>query len=324
MMAHIKVEDREKERQAAVVRSPFEDTEPDYEYMPAVPFDEGRYDQRRAATGGGVLKVYAETDPSELQYSQLIMLLFYRMEKLEEALEPFIDPAHTSALFADDVRIQHYPVSAYAFSQLTVAIGCVAALKQMIVRESSESISLVAAPFGAYALVRNALDSGATALWLLEPINGTLRIKRRILLAVDEAGKSSAFRQSMGKAATSQARRARLKEIAAAAGLRDWNPLKDVIPSMTRTLQQIERLHTTPNKVLPWLAAWQLSSGHAHGKNWAQIASNELEEMENTRTETGAQFRMTIKYGLLATVLFETVELLETAATRYVELAMAK
>jgi hypothetical protein len=178
--------------------------------------------------------------------------------------------------------------------------------------------------FGAYALVRNALDSAATALWLLEPINGTLRIKRRILLAVDEAGKSSAFRQAMGKAATNQARRARLKEIAAAAGLRDWNPLKDVMPSMTRTLQQIERLHTTPNKVLPWLAAWQLTSGHAHGKNWAQIASNELKEMEKTQTATGAQYHMSINYGILATVLFETVELLETATVRFVELAMAK
>ncbi|WP_155845163.1 hypothetical protein [Arthrobacter sp. 135MFCol5.1] len=33
MMARIKVEEREKERQAAVLRSPFEDMEPDYEYM---------------------------------------------------------------------------------------------------------------------------------------------------------------------------------------------------------------------------------------------------------------------------------------------------
>ena len=36
MMARIKAEEREKERQATVLRSPFEDMEPDYEYMQAM------------------------------------------------------------------------------------------------------------------------------------------------------------------------------------------------------------------------------------------------------------------------------------------------
>lgn len=34
MMARLKAEEREQDRQAAVLRSPFEDLEPDYEYMP--------------------------------------------------------------------------------------------------------------------------------------------------------------------------------------------------------------------------------------------------------------------------------------------------
>ena len=34
MMARIKEEEREQERQQYTLRSPFEDLEPDYEYMP--------------------------------------------------------------------------------------------------------------------------------------------------------------------------------------------------------------------------------------------------------------------------------------------------
>jgi hypothetical protein len=150
-------------------------------------------------------------------------------------------------------------------------------------------------------------------------VNGTLRIKRRIVLGLDEVDKSAALRQTMDQPSTKSMRRARLQEVAALAGLGKWNPLREKLPTMTRMLTELERWHT--DRVFPWLAAWQLSSGHAHGKQWALLASHELEEVSGTRTETGAQFQMTIRYGMLAAVLFEAVRLLETAGARYLELS---
>lgn len=249
------------------------------------------------------------------------MRLFDRTARIDSALEPLIDPMEGSPLFLDDTRSPHYTVSGYAAGQLSVAMGCIASLKQMLVQEAEDRIHMVASPFGAYALVRNALDAAAVALWLLEPVNGTLRIKRRILLAVDEVSKGAALRQTMGQPSTKPQRRARLKEVAELAGLAGWNPLSQDAgpPPMTQILKGLERLH--PNAVLPWLAAWQLASGHAHGKMWAQLASNELQEVEGTRTATGAQFQMTIRYGMLAAVLFEAVQLLEIAGARYIELS---
>jgi hypothetical protein len=91
---------------------------------------------------------------------------------------------------------------------------------------------------------------------------------------------------------------------------------------MTEILKNLERLHA--GGIFPWLAAWQLSSGHAHGKQWAQISSNELEEIEGTRTATGARFQMTIRYGMLAAVLFEAVLLLEAAGSRYFDLSSVR
>jgi hypothetical protein len=258
-------------------------------------------------------------DEDEIQYSRWIMLLFAKADSIESALEPLIDPAEGSPLFLDDVRSPHHTVSSYAFGQLSVATGCISSLKEMMVRETDDHVSLMASAFGAYALVRNALDATAAALWLLEPVNGTLRIKRRILLGIDEVGKGAALRETMGQPSIKTKRRARLKEVAAQAGLGDWNPLSKELPSMTRMLKQLERLHE--NAIFPWLAAWQLSSGHAHGKSWAQLASNELQEVQGTRSATGAKYQMTIRFGMLAAVLFEAVQMLEVASIRYIVLA---
>jgi len=263
---------------------------------------------------------FQEDDEDEIQFSRLIIILFGRIEELETTLEASIEPVEGTPLFLDDSRAQHYTVSGYAYGQLSVATGCIAALKQMMVREDEETVHLVASPFGAYALVRNALDAAATALWLLEPVNGTLRIKRRLLLGVDEARKTALFRQTLEQPSLKAARLTRLQEVARLAGLEHWDPLREKLPSMTQMLRALERWHSG-RVVLPWLAAWQLASGHAHGKLWAQLASNEMKEIQETRTEIGAQFQMAIRYGMLATLLKEAVQLTTTAGARYLELA---
>ncbi|MET3175981.1 UNVERIFIED_ORG: hypothetical protein ABIB52_003854 [Arthrobacter sp. UYCu721] len=260
-------------------------------------------------------------DHDEVLFSSWIMRLFERAAAIDDGLAPLLNPQESSPLCSDDARIPHFPVSGYAAGQLSVATGCISSLKQMMVRESETNVDMLASPFGAYTLVRNALDAAVVALWLLEPINGTLRIKRRILLGVDEISKGAAFREAMGQHSTREKRRARMQEVAELAGLGLWNPLskKAKLPSTTQMLTDLERWHS--NAVMPWLAAWQLASGHAHGKLWAHIASHELQEVEGTRTATGAHFQMTIRYGMLAAVLFEAVQLLETAGIRYRELS---
>lgn len=263
----------------------------------------------------------AVDDPEEMRYSQWILSLFDQAAVVDNALMPLMNPEVGSRLHADDASVPNYDVSGYAVGQLSAATGCIASLKMMVIQESDGKSEMVAGPFGAYALVRNALDAAAVALWLLDPVNGKLRVKRRLQLAVDEVDKSAAFRQAMGLRTTKAKLRARLKEVAVQAGLEDWNPLRNELPSTTKILKDIERLHS--QSILPWLAAWQLASGHAHGKQWAYVASHELEKVKGTETEVGAHFQMTIHYGMLAALLFETVRLLETAATRYSELAKA-
>lgn len=261
---------------------------------------------------------FSVDDPTEVRYSQYIMQIFGRAERIYADLDA-LHLSAGSALWADDMRTPHYPVSSYAHGQLSVATGCVAALKRMIVRESEKEIEMVAGPHGSYALVRNALDTAATALWLLEPVSGTLRIKRRILLELDEADKAESFRlEAEGKSKKAK-RRQRMREVAVDAGLGTWNPLTEKAKSTTAMLRSLERLHA--NEAISWLAAWQLSSGHAHGKLWAQVASHDLDEIRETRSDIGAEFRVTIRYGMLALVLYEALQLIEAAYGRYTALS---
>lgn len=150
-----------------------------------------------------------------------------------------------------------------------------------------------------------------------------MRVKRRLQIQVDEVRNGAELRRSMGRAADEwkRGKRARIKELTAAANLREWNPLKDELSTMTNILRQIEHHHE--DSVLPWVAVWQLASGHAHGKVWAQAASHVLAEVPDTRTETGALFRVTIRYGMLAALLLEAIKMIEAAGTKYVLLSQS-
>jgi hypothetical protein len=261
-----------------------------------------------------------ETDPKEVEYSQQIVRLLKRVDKLSDELVKHLDVPADSRLAGDDNRTPHHSVSTYAYGQLLAALGCLQSFAQMSIREDANTISMTMSPYGGYALIRNALDAAGTVMWMLEPASSTGRVKRRLWLGVDEVKNWASFRRSIGRPwiEWKKAKRARLKEVAELAALAAWNPLKEEMPSMTSILEGLERHHS--KVVMPWLSAWQLASGHAHGKLWAQVVSHDLNEMEGTRTDVGATFRVTIKFGMVAVLLFEAVQLIEVAGTRYIEL----
>ncbi|UNK47092.1 hypothetical protein [Arthrobacter sulfonylureivorans] len=269
------------------------------------------------------LEYFEETDPSEIEYSSYISRLLKRVDNLSLTVEERVNAEPGSKLATDDARSPHYSVSSYGYSQILIALGCLESLGHMILREDEETVSVTAGPYGAYALVRNALDSAASALWLLEPLSSTLRVKRRIVLEVDEVKNGAALRQSLDRPWEKwRGRRfARMQEVANLAGLAEWDPLSksERLPTMTAVLKSLERHHQ--NAVMPWLSAWQLASGHAHGKLWAQVVSHQLNEIAETRTESGATFKVSIQFAVLAALLLEAVQLIETACARYMELS---
>ncbi|KSU64774.1 hypothetical protein AS038_15650 [Arthrobacter sp. NIO-1057] len=228
---------------------------------------------------------------------------------------------HGSGFETDNFRLPSFRVPDYASTQINVALGCIEALEMMITRENDVSVEVRISPYGQFALIRNALDAAVTCLWMLDPVSNTGRLKRRLLLEVDETYKAAAMKASQGQpvAEWKKQKRARIREVANQAGLTAWNPLKADLDTTSKMLRSIERHHVDP--VMPWLAWWQLASGHAHGKSWATLASHDREEIDGSRDGDSATYRVTANFGVLAGMLLETMKLIRCALERYQMLA---
>lgn len=260
-------------------------------------------------------------DPSEIAAGKRILTYFQEFEAWEITLSKYFHVQPGSSLAGDDANMIHYPVSQYAYSQIMGALGVLHALKIMMVVEEDTVTRINAGPFGHYALARNAMDCAGLALWLLEPINSKLRIKRRLRVQMDEIQKSTQFRAEAGLPAHEWAKKykARMQQVADESGTASGSVSKLKLPSTTQILREVERHHD--NEGLSWLAAWQLASGHAHGKQWAILMSNELEELPETGNDVGAVFWNTVSYANLDQVLLASRDLVRAICRRYTELA---
>lgn len=259
-------------------------------------------------------------DASELEFVRHILNYFKHFDEWESTLSKYRAAAPGSRLLSDDALTPHYPASQFAYAQIMVAFGSLQSLERMLVAEQQTTIHVATSPFGPYALVRNALDSAACAMWLLDPLNSKLRVKRRIQAQMAEIHSALQFRDEADLPARGWAKdyRRRMQEVADESGLGIVDVAKLKMPPTTRILQSIERHNKDP---FSWLAAWQLCSGHAHGKQWAALMTHELQQMKGTATETGAEYKMTVSYGSLALVMRAAWRLMHAVCERYTVLA---
>lgn len=262
-----------------------------------------------------------EVDPTEVRFSQWIVGMLEASRTYADFLNEKASIEPRSGFEADNTRLSSFRVPDYASTQITAALGCIEALEMMIIRENSANVEVRISPYGQYALLRNAIDAAATCLWMLDPASNTGRLKRRLLLEVDETRNAASLRTSLGQPVKDwkTKKRARIRELADEAGLEGWNPLKANLDTTTSMLESIERHHADP--VMPWLAWWQLASGHAHGKSWATLASHQFEEIDGSRDGSSATYRVTANFGVLAGMLLETMKLIRCALERYQMLA---
>lgn len=269
-----------------------------------------------------------EEDPEEKWYSNYVIEVLDRVPEIADIIESNFRVIPGSTLAFDDSRVPTRPVSYYAHSQLTVAADCLLSLDRMIATRQGKSVQIHLSPFAHFALIRNALDCLAVALWLLEPERSDDRLKRLLLIERNEIERAFSNQEELGSqdaAAWKDAEMARIAEIAVEAGLRNWTPLHRAakMPSTTAILKGIEPLHHGGVE-LTWLSMWQVASGHAHGKRWATMSTNELMERQQTRTKFGASYTVTASYKVLALLLKETVAMMELAKDRFIDLARTR
>lgn len=231
----------------------------------------------------------------EHENARLLLQVLDEHSVLRDQLNQITDVHVGSAMYGDDRATYPLPTSSYVRYLLMAGADNIAALRSMTVSEETETnLDLTLHPFAPYTLLRNALESAGTALWIIAPARRKERVLRTAKLEYADANLSKAALSSLG--ATDQEtydRRIKLVEDM----IRPYPEIawKDVTTyGVTGLLREIGELPSL-TQVRP-LAKWQICSGMAHGKRWAGLLLSDMEAVGEPTTVGDGTFLLTGSY----------------------------
>lgn len=218
-----------------------------------------------------------QTDEERAEARRDLVQCFADIERLKDlALKP-LPIAEGSVLWLDD-RVTRPYQSSHAINYLILtAIDHLHCLKTAMQDAESQHI------FAPFTLMRSAIEAASTALWLLNPNDRKTRVTRSLKLEYNNMTMLGRAYETMGvdAAETTTARLALLRSAIERAGIRS-----DVIMGSYPAVQNIIKNATQEAGLSPViLAAWQLSSGSAHGKTWAGAHTATFTETDGSSTE---------------------------------------
>lgn len=211
-----------------------------------------------------------------------------------------------SALQLDRDRMPDLPVESSIDRLLMHSYDCLWGMHQLLKHEGQQH-------FAPYVLLRGAMETAATAVWLLHPDDRTTRLERRAAVEADDAKESANAIRSAGvedpEDTTGERIRA-LEPIILRAGLSPANCKWSGYGAVIKDVDQ------NPGSRLSLEAAWRSCSGMSHGKFWAFTAV----AVESKREMLGPnEFRadFTPSFHPLAIMLGLTVATLQRADRIY-------
>lgn len=264
-----------------------------------------------------------ETDVGEIRASREIYHLLEFARQRADHLELLIRPERGSPLERDGNLCPELKVDHYAHALLTASFGSLDALYRVLgVKMTEETVEMTAMLHGSYDLIRNALETAAHALWILEPQNSMARVKRRLMMQVDEYDLERKFVEGLGWSSRGRdysMKLANLDRFADAAGIDNWpSPKRPSKPSTTNLIQGVSAHDPLKaERIVSWLNVWRLCSGFAHGKVWAIMAAHFMEESPVEGSDYDLQARVTISFRVLAGCLRTALCASEVAFHRY-------
>jgi hypothetical protein len=204
-----------------------------------------------------------------------------------------------SVLAADDVASTPYEVSHGVHRHLDTAIDHLLAIKLLAVDAG------VLPTYGAFTLLRAAVENFASAMWLLrgedcrERVLRELRFQHANLNALAQSDKlvAQAVQQTGRATATAQDRMDRVRRVAGRNGLTmkevkakpDWRQIVKALGVDEATEATAEYL-------------WKACSAFAHGDPWPSIAFLDREELPGSDQKV-AQLRLTVSFANLTPML---------------------
>lgn len=217
-----------------------------------------------------------------------------------------------SSLAGDDSASDPYQISHAVRGQIGVAVDNMHAAVNLLTEAN------VMHPMAPFSMIRTALETSANATWILQPKARSDRVLRRLRLAFADARDRDQAEADAGLTPNRPIADhiARLQAIGRQSGC-DVGKIAATPPSATKILTDADA-DATMARDRSYLFTWRVSSGMAHGRDWAHMSLLTMEELEATRAdERVGTFRLTAGVDRFAWVLGAALDLTQHAGRTY-------
>jgi hypothetical protein len=257
--------------------------------------------------------------PAELTDEKAVEVWLKIAEKTDVLIGRIQDPTSfavqsNSALAGDDAVSHPYRVSHCARQALNAGMDHMHALKSLIL--DAPQILHAASDF---SLIRGALENFAVAYWVLHPLDRVVRVERALRCAAQNFcdGDSATKYLGLPKEYSLESNLASVGDVGRRAGC-DKNKVKRRLSSTAILQFAAEQTSIQPSPLL----MWQLCSGFAHGRQWANLAMNAM-ELTPTSEEDLKSVRFTTDYKRLLGAGWPASKLMTAAADLLTERSAA-
>lgn len=284
-------------------------------------------DLQRAALGG-----IGSHDRQESEAEVQVAIRYMQHMKMQyDQLGELIAPLPGSVLYVERRHTAYTPTDTAVAELRARATDNLDQLFESMVDE--ENGLLLARPYAQYSMIRAAIESAATALWLVQSESKATRVLRCLQLCFRDVNDRYSFSVMVrnlkpGSTVTEGARRDRV--------IKRLNALKDTVgqlkqrelgypPKYTEILKSVSEAHRPKGEPVTYdltspLIVWKISSAFLHGNSQTVKALSDVRQLTEF-TEGIAQFEVTPNLGLIAASIGTCVTTLSRLDERYTHLA---
>lgn len=249
-----------------------------------------------------------ENDEDELKNLARAERLFGVLAELQRRLDA-VTPVDGGVLAREDANTAYDPLSNQVHHQLAIAFDHLETLSRHCQTHGLPMSS-------GYTLMRTAIETTATAIWLLAPNRSDKRIIQALRLIWWSRQDADQLSSSLGFDRTAGTKRllARLTQ------LRDIRPANrqrrlELAPIATTALIiEADRALDRDIETMNLLTTWRMCSGMAHGNKAVSLMLLERRKIQGPRNNT---YLMTSSWGLTTLALTVAVAGLKTAVERF-------
>jgi hypothetical protein len=230
-----------------------------------------------------------EIPDEEAAYGVLSACMRY-IARLEEHDVLNIDAVEGTRLNRVDAALRPYELSAAVKRSLSASHDHLHTLLILFTKGEAQHT------YAPFTIVRGSIEAVAQGLYGLGPRNTSTMIQRSLHLEYSNVKNAHSFSRVFAQIHPNDKRLESLEDLAKASDIA-VKSLKDRLP-YSHVIGTVDDEHGAAGVNT---AIWQLTSGIAHNRSWAAIALTDLEEIEGTRDDIGATFRVTSNTTWLAT-----------------------